>query len=114
MRITVVGLLFLSGCASSKYTAVSAGVDHFPKREKLQQVAQRPVTVDFASKTPSALETWTLKGPFPTSAGVTRVTPSTPWELELAKLAPDFTKNLSEDQQCMARETAAFYVAKST
>lgn len=112
MRIAVVVLVSLSGCASSKYTATSLGEERFPAREKLQQVAQRPVAVDFASKTPSTFESWTLKGPFPSTTAVTRVTPATPWELELAKLAPGFTKNLSADQQCIAREVAAFYAAK--
>ena len=78
MRITVGVLVLLSGCASSKYTAMSVGVDHFPKRETLQLVAQRALTVDLASKTPSSFETWTLKGPFPASAGVTTVSPTTP------------------------------------
>ncbi len=113
MRIAVLVLVVLSGCASSKYTATSMGVEHFPKRDQLQELAQQPVTVDLASKTPSSVETWTLKGPFPTTAGIVQhVTPATPWEQEIAKQSPGFVKNLSEDMQCMARETAAYYAVK--
>lgn len=104
--VGAMSLVVAAGCATSKY-----GQESFPGRAELQEVAQRAPRLDAAKHDAVAVDSWTLEGPFPAELTAALVTPSTPWELELAQAVPAIGNALSVDQQCIAREVARFLLA---
>lgn len=103
------------GCATTPKWASGSTLaeERFPGREELQKVALREAKLDLARHSAQSVDKWTLKGPLPTQVVVERVKPSTPWELAVTQAAPAFGAALTVDMQCIAREVAHFYLARS-
>ncbi|MGV3625087.1 MAG: hypothetical protein ACO1OB_29980 [Archangium sp.] len=103
----------VSGCAASRWAAASSlAAEQFPKKEELQKVALRAPKLDLARNSAKSIDSWTLKGPLPTVAGVEHMKAVTPWEVAVAQDAPNYGAALSADMQCVAREVAHYYAAR--
>ena len=116
LSLVVLGLVASAGCATTpKWAAATTMAEEkFPPRQELLAVAMRPPRLDTAKHDAVAVERWTLLGPFPLSAGVAMVKPTTPWELALQEVAPSLAGALSVDQQCIAREVARFFLERKS
>jgi uncharacterized protein YkwD len=98
-----------AGCATSKWgTATTAAQEQFPKRDELMQLASKAPKLDTAKHDAVAVDAWTLVGPFPSAATLTKTKPATVWEQAVVAAHPHQAEMLAADQQCIAREAARF------